>query len=155
MRRFGDQDLMMCMTMWGPGARGKIKITKPLRRPARVWNPILKQTSIGQGHRNYLCTVISDTLTSVYNVENNFKWHQNRQFTSLRETMSIPFTFMWMSPPGCICNKYINTSMRFGINSAGSLMNRANWYSTMKSNRWVVWTSKGFERKLQFKSPNT
>ena len=43
MRRFGDQDLMMSMTMWGPGARGEIKITKPLRRPARVWNPILKQ----------------------------------------------------------------------------------------------------------------
>ena len=53
MLRFGDQDLMMCMTMWGPGARGKIKITKPLRRPARVWNPILKQTSIGQCHGIY------------------------------------------------------------------------------------------------------
>ena len=39
-------DLMMHMTKWGPGACGKIKITKTLRRPARVWNPILKQTSI-------------------------------------------------------------------------------------------------------------
>ena len=34
------------MTMWGPGARGKIKITKPLRRPARAWDPILKPTSL-------------------------------------------------------------------------------------------------------------
>ena len=63
----GDQDLR------GPGARGKIKIIKPLRRPARVWIPILKQTSIGQCHGIYLCKAISDTLTSKYSVENKFK----------------------------------------------------------------------------------
>ena len=74
-----------------------------------MWIPILKQTSIGQCHGIYLCTAISDTLMSKYSVENNFKWHQNRQFTSLRETMSIPFTFMRVSPPGCTSNKYINS----------------------------------------------
>ena len=150
MRRFSDQDLMMCITMWGVGKLNYL----PPRRPAREWIPILKQTSIGQCHGIYLCTAISDTLMSKCSVQNNCKWHQNRQFTSLREAMSIPFTFMRVSPPGCTSNKYMNTSMRFGINSVGSLMNCANWYATKKSNRWIVWTSKGFERKLQFKSPS-
>ena len=47
MRRFGDQDLMMHMTKWGPGACGKIKITKTL----------IKETSEG---------VESHTKTDIY-----------------------------------------------------------------------------------------
>jgi len=154
MRRFSDQDLMMCITMWGPSARGKVKLLTPKETREGVDSYTKTDIYRSVSHGIYLCTAISDTLMSKHSVENNFKWDQNRQFTSLRETMSIPFTFMRVSLPGCTCNKYFNTSMRFGINSAGSLMNCANWYSTMKSNRWVVWTSKGFERKLQFKSPS-
>ena len=60
MRRFSDQDLMMCITLWGPSARGKVKLLTP------------KETSEG---------VDSHTKTDIYrSVSRNLFMHSHKRY---------------------------------------------------------------------------
>ena len=60
MRRFSDQDLMMCITMWGPSARGKVKLLTP------------KETSEG---------VNSYTKTDIYrSLSRNLFMHSHKRY---------------------------------------------------------------------------